>query len=172
MVGESKEESSQLGHCLNHVGKWFNKKTGLWPCIAVERNVGASTIYVLKTLNYPNLFKMPDSFVKEETATGENYGWSTNAASRPKMLDELALALRQKAIKIPSKRIVDELYGFIRNAKNGKPEADWGSHDDLVMALAIAWQLYQLVELQDLDFDEGEVPDDAAKLKERYGDFF
>lgn len=145
MVGKSKEESSQLGHTLNHVGRWFEKKTGIYPSIGVEKNTGAATIYVLKTLNYPNLFRMPDSFTKDDMEQGEQYGWSTNMATRPKMLDDLALAIRQRSIKIQSKQIIDELYSFIRNEKTGKPEADRGSHDDLVMALAIALQMSQVV---------------------------
>jgi len=151
MVGQSKEESSQLGHTLNQVGRWLHKKTGSYPVIAVEKNVGAATIYVLKTLNYPELFKMPNSFTRSEDTESEQYGWSTNTATRPKMLDDLALAIRQRVIKIPSKQIVDELYSFIRNARTGKPEADRGSHDDLCMALAIAWQLYQVVEISTED---------------------
>lgn len=145
MIGKSKEESSQLGYTLNHVGRWFEKKTNIFPSIAVEKNMGAATIYVLKTLNYPNLFRMPDSFTTDDMEQDSQYGWSTNVATRPKMLDDLALAIRQKAIKIQSKPIIDELYSFIRSERTGKPQADHGSNDDLVMALSIAWQMYQIV---------------------------
>jgi len=34
------------------------------------------------------------------------------------------------------------MYSFIIN-KQGKAEAETSAHDDLVMSLAIAWQLYQ-----------------------------
>lgn len=151
IVGQSKEESSQLGHELNHVARWLEKKTGIFPSLAVEKNVGSATIYVLKTLNYPNLFMMPGSFTSSDPTQSQDYGWVTSSATRPKMLDDLALAIRQQAIKIPSKQIIDELFSFIRNAKTGKPEADRGSHDDLVMALAIAWQLYQIAPNPTLD---------------------
>lgn len=145
MISQSKEESSQLGHSLNHIGRWIHKVTGLYPSIAPERNVGTATIVKLKELNYPNIFKMPTSFVGQDQKDSDNFGWHTNTATRPKMLDDLALAIRQGAIKIPSKQIVDEMYSFIRHHKTGKPQADTSSHDDLVMALAIAWQLYQIV---------------------------
>ena len=144
MVGRSKEESSQLGHELNHVGRYFQKITNQYPLVAPERNVGSATLYALKTLNYPNIFRMPNSFTSTQQETSDQYGWHTNTATRPKMLDDLSLAIRQNAIKIPSKPVVDELYTFIRHQKTGKPQADNGSNDDLVMALAIAWQLYQL----------------------------
>jgi phage terminase large subunit len=143
MIGKSKEESSQLGHTLNHIGQWFNRQTGNFPLLAVERNTGSATLYVLKQLNYPVLYRMPHSFTATQMTEQDNYGWHTNTATRPKMLDDLALAIRQKIIKIPSKDVVDELFTFIRHARTGKPQADVGSHDDLVMALAIAWQVYQ-----------------------------
>jgi phage terminase large subunit len=163
MVGIGKEESSLLGHKLNHVGKWINKKTELYPCIGVERNTGAATIYVLKELNYPNLYKMPQSFVSTEEEQQEKYGWVTSISTRPKMLDDLALAIRQKAIKIPSKHIIDELFTFIRNERTGKAQADVGAHDDLVMALAITFQLYQTVPTPDDDYSE--IPDDTGIFK-------
>lgn len=144
MASQSKEESSQLGHCLNHVSKWFQRQTDSYPCLAVERNLGMATIAILKELNTPNLFRMPESFVKEETEEGEKYGWVTTVTSRPKLLDDLALALRQKSIKIPDERIVSELFTFVRNKKTGKPEADTGNHDDLVFALGIALQVLQI----------------------------
>jgi hypothetical protein len=142
MVGQSKEESPQLGFTLSRVGKWFYQQTGLYPLIGVERNVGIATIHVLKESNYPEIYRSPANLL-EDTAS-EAYGWSTNMSSRPKMLDDLAMSIRQKEIKIPSKPIVDELFTFIRNAKTGKPEADKQCHDDLIFALAIAWQIYQI----------------------------
>lgn len=170
LFGKSKEESSQLGHTLNHVGRWFQRRTNLFPSIGVEKNTGSATIYVLKTLNYPNLFRMPDSFTKDHMDQGgEQYGWSTNVATRPKMLDDLAVAIRQGAITIPSKQIVDELFTFIRNEKTGKPMADKGSKDDLVMALAIAWQLFQLVPKDKGDFDILEFEEITRQDQKRIG---
>jgi len=168
MAGQSKEESSQLGHALDHVGKWFFKKTNIYPTIAPERNVGAATIYVLKSLNYPEIFRPPDSFIKTDEDQTEVYGWHTNIATRPKMLDDLALAIRQKVIKIPDERIINELLTFIRNEKTGKPEAEHGCYDDLVMSLAIAWQMYQIVD-RPLTEEEIEFPKDPTAERLRRG---
>jgi hypothetical protein len=145
MLGRSKEESSQLGYTLNHMGLYIKKHTNNFPTIAVERNVGSATLYVLKQLNYTNLFRMPNSFTTQYEEKTENYGWVTSSSTRPKMLDDLALAIRQRSIKIPSKILVDELFTFVRHEKTGKPQAEIGCHDDLVMALAIAWQMYSIV---------------------------
>ena len=145
MAGKTKSESPQLGYELNHIGLYVKKLTGSHPTIAVERNVGSATIHVLKQLNYPALFRMPDSFTKQQSQATDQYGWITSSATRPKMLDDLALAIRQRVIKITLKPVIDELFTFIRDVKTGKPQAEVGTHDDLVMSLAIAWQLYQIV---------------------------
>jgi len=148
MVGQSKEESTQLGVTLNAVGLWIKNKTQIFPTVGPENNVGSATIARLKDLNYPQIYRMPSSFVSTTDEESLKYGWSTNQATRPKMLDDLALAIRQQVLKIPSKQIIDELFTFIRHVRTGKPQADSGSHDDLVIALAIAWQLYQTVTVQ------------------------
>lgn len=145
MCGRAKEESSQLGYTLNHVGKHIKTRTGYFPTIAVERNTGSATLYVLKQLNYPSLYRMPSSFTQAYEETTIQYGWVTSSATRPKMLDDLALAVRTHAITIPSKQIVDEMFSFIRHEKTGKAQSEVGSHDDFVIALAIVWQLYQTV---------------------------
>lgn len=143
MIGKAKQESPLLGYTLNHVGLYFKKLTGLYPLIAPERNTGSACIHKLKELNYPNIYKAPKTFDTIVEETGEKYGWVTSSSTRPKMLDELALAIRTKSITIPSKPVIDELFTFIRREKDGKPIAENGCNDDLVMALAIAWQLYE-----------------------------
>jgi hypothetical protein len=35
-----------------------------------------------------------------------------------------------------------EMLSFV--VKNGKPQAERNAHDDLIMSLAIAWQMYQM----------------------------
>lgn len=144
MASLSKEESSQLGYTLNHVSQWFFKRTGNHPCIAVERNAGLATLAILKELNTPNLFKMPDDFSKTDTEQSERYGWTTTLSSRPKMLDDLALAIRQKALIIPDERTVNQMFTFVRNKNTGRPEHDTGCHDDLIFSLAICLQVIQI----------------------------
>ena len=53
-------ESSQFGYELYSMCKYIFNRTGLWPKLAVERNTGQATIFVLKNLNYPDLFRMVD----------------------------------------------------------------------------------------------------------------
>lgn len=69
-------------------------------------------------------------------------GWSTNSATRPKMLQELKDAIEGQLLHIYHRQTINELFSFILKP-NGRAEAEVGAHDDLVMSLAGAWQLYQ-----------------------------
>lgn len=157
LVFNERIESSQFGYELQKIAKYIQYRTHQWPNIAVERNMGQATIHVLHTLNYPNLYRMPvfDSFTYKES---EKIGWLTTEATRRKMLDDFALAIRQKSVRVYDKEIYDQMLGFI--VREGKPQAERGKHDDLVIAAAGAWQLYMTVPL---NFDEDDYDPIALK---------
>lgn len=67
-------------------------------------------------------------------------GWSTDTGSRPVMLDELARAVEDGAMKIRDRLLISECMTF-KLQTGGKWEADRGAHDDAVMKWAIAWQM-------------------------------
>jgi hypothetical protein len=145
MLFHARLDSAQFGYELYKMAKFLNKYTKNWATIGVERNTGSATINVLQTLNYPQLFRMPDLGVELPNTDLNKIGWVTNTQTRPKMLDDLALAIKQGATRIYDEETIKELFSFIRNPRNGRPEAAVGSNDDLVIAEAIAWQLYSLV---------------------------
>lgn len=65
-------------------------------------------------------------------------GWTTNAITRPIMLDEHEEAIRKGLIEIDDD-LLSEIYSFVNI--NGKPQASSGSHDDLICADSIAYQM-------------------------------
>lgn len=144
-------ESAQFGYEIERVAKFIEKRTNIWPTVAVERNVGAATIHVLQLLNYPDLFRMI-TLAKTSMKETDKIGWETTKASRPKMLDDLALALRQRLFQIYDRETISQMKHFIKNPRTGKPEAETGRHDDLVICAAGAWQLYQLVPVKYEDY--------------------
>ncbi|HKM47437.1 MAG TPA: hypothetical protein VJX69_07605 [Terriglobales bacterium] len=108
---------------LVELGKKYN--TAL---LAVERNNhGHGVLAYLRMLQYPNVFMERDQD-----------GWLTSAASRPAMIENLAEALVQEPGRFRSPRLLNECRTFVRYA-NGNTGAAPGTHDDCVMALAIAW---------------------------------
>ncbi len=64
-------------------------------------------------------------------------GWPTTAISRPAMIARLGATLEERAETLQSRRLLEECRTFIRQ-KDGKAGAAAGSHDDCVMAMAIA----------------------------------
>lgn len=125
----------------------IHDETGVQPVIAYERNNGG--VYELERLarlNRHNKYKIyqEKKNIGSTDSTTDSYklGWSTTSASRPAMLSLLKEAIDNRLIRIYDRATVNEMFSFIISA-NGKPEAESTAHDDLIMALAIAWQLHQ-----------------------------
>ncbi len=96
--------------------------------LAVEsNNHGSGVLAGLRTLKYPRVFhgKKQD-------------GWLTSVASRPRMIENLASALIAEPELFRDSGFLKECRTFVRYP-NGRPAAAAGTHDDCVIALAIAW---------------------------------
>lgn len=99
--------------------------------LGVEReNHGHAVLEKVKDHGYENVY----SFSRDRL------GWSTNAETRPVMLDELAEAIEEGYMKLNDRDLIDECLSFRKQA-SGKYEADSGAFDDRVMKWAIAWQM-------------------------------
>jgi hypothetical protein len=68
---------------------------------------------------------------------GNNAGWLTSAASRPRMLETFAATLTNAPFLFSSTRLLEECRTFVRHP-DGSASAASGTHDDLVMAMAVA----------------------------------
>jgi hypothetical protein len=113
----------ELAQKLVELGKEYN--TAL---LAVERNNhGYGVLACLRTLEYPRVF----------VQKGQD-GWLTSAISRPAMIENLAAVLVEEPGRFRSPRLLNECRTFVRYA-DGSTGAAAGTHDDCVMALAIAW---------------------------------
>ena len=97
---------------------------------------GFSVEQELKRLRYPNLYtkKILDRLSRKWT---DRTGWDTTVKTRAHMLDTLERVIREKELGLYSLRSVNELGTFVRDDA-GRPSAQPGCNDDLVVALAIA----------------------------------
>lgn len=114
-------------YCL---GKYYN--TAL---IGIEANYTTYPIQELIRLDYPKQFVRE----KEDTYTGRHdkaYGFKTTSITRPLVLAELQTLVKENIELINDKETLEEMLVFVKNER-GRPEAQDGYHDDLVMALAI-----------------------------------
>ena len=134
--------SSQFGYELFNLGLYVKKKTGEFPLLAVERNLGAATIAKLLDLNYPSdkLYKQK-SFDRVMQKIEERIGFVTSAANRRKILDDLALKVRNKGLKVYDEEILNEMLTFVINERTNEPRPESGRFSDLIMALAICNQI-------------------------------
>lgn len=125
-------------------------ETRVKPVVAFERNNGGvAEIERLATLNRNDKYRIYTEKTgvgsTESTAESTRLGWTTSSATRPTMLSMLKEAIDNRLISIYDKPTINEMFSFIisQTSTSWKAQAEQGAHDDLIMALAIAWQLYQ-----------------------------
>lgn len=111
--------------------------------VAPERNNhGMATITKLKEL-YPinriySVTRM-DEKLKTETV---KLGWATTAATKPKMMYDLARVVENHEVDIPSRRLLNECRTYDKDDLNSvRTDADQTDHWDLLIAAAIGWQM-------------------------------
>lgn len=146
LVFERKCVAAEMTPLIHEALEWLYGITGVPPVVAFERQMGGvSALSQLQTLNRNQHYKIYQRR-KLGTTDGEVVtdviGWDTNAQTRPQMLGDLKQAIDDKLIRLYDKTTIGELGKFIIN-KRGRAEAAPNCHDDAIMSLAIAWQLYQ-----------------------------
>jgi len=113
----------EMARRVAELGKEYN--TAL---LAVERNNhGFGVLANLDNLGYPRIYEQ-----------NGQAGWLTSAVSRPRMIENLASAVMWEPGLFRSSLLLNECRTFVRSA-DGNTGAAPGTHDDCVMALAIAW---------------------------------
>lgn len=124
------DEFAEVAYTL---GNYYNK--GL---LAIEMNKdGLWVNNELLSRGYTNLYfkqKLDDVTKKVDKI----FGWRTDRQSRDTMLTELRAI--HNSTKFYHEPLLDEMKSFVRNER-GKPEAMLNSHDDVIMATAIAYQV-------------------------------
>jgi hypothetical protein len=123
---------------LFDVGKEYGS-----PLLVVENNnIGYAVLGKLIDFGYENIYYSAkgsgdhvDSLIAE-TVSNAVPGFATSQKSRPLIIAKLEEFIRNKLIKIKSKRLVSELRTFVWH--NGRPQAMKGCNDDLIISLAIA----------------------------------
>ena len=127
-------------YCLGYYYGYLTRRKILEPAlIGIESNFSSYPNKELARLGYPNLFirEREDKFtgVKEKS-----YGFRTTSVTRPVIIAELVKIARETIELINDKLTLEEMLTFVKNER-GRAEAQEGSHDDLVMGLAIAYYI-------------------------------
>jgi hypothetical protein len=117
---------AELAHAAAELAREYNGAT-----IVVERNNhGAAVLAYLDTSErYSRLW-----------GEGREAGWLTTAASKPAMIARLGSLLEQTPERFMSRRLLAECRTYVTGERGGSGAAN-GSHDDLVMAMAIGHEV-------------------------------
>lgn len=157
LVLEQNGVAADMTPILHQTLEWLFDKTGVQPVVALERNMGGtSEMERLRKLNRLQKYRlylykrMGETDGEQQT---EKLGFNTDSISRPRMLGDLKVAIDSIGLKIYDEETINQLSTFIVN-KNNRPEAAPNTHDDAVMSLAIALQLYQTEEKVLLDDED------------------
>ena len=129
-------DPSNFGDALFYLGRYFNNAL-----LAVESNsMGVATITRLQQMGYVNLYYQTKRVITMTDEEGSRPGFRMTTSTKPMVIGYLKRAIDEEDIWIPSKEIISELKTYVANDK-GQTEALPGNHDDLIMALAIAWEV-------------------------------
>lgn len=141
-VGEYKGQigTRDFGHLLVSIATEYNNAL-----LAPENSsIGWSTIQTIQERGYHNIYYSPKGNVLTVDTYFDPYidhskmtpGFTMSSGTRPIAIAKLQEAVRDRSIVIQSVRTIEEMKVFIW--KNGRPEAQSGYNDDVVMACSIA----------------------------------
>ena len=130
----AKVDTDVFAEEIAKLGEFYNNAL-----VAVEsNNQGLAVLVKLKDI-YKNIYYRQSL---EGGRTMPVAGWRTDSKTRPYMIDQLAEMIREHQIILKSDILISECMNFVRDAR-GRYQAAEGAHDDLVIALAIALQMYK-----------------------------
>lgn len=88
---------------------------------------------------YPRLYRMDTMAEFRSGDRTPRYGWQTNKATKPKMVNDFYYALAEGKVLLHDPDFKIEAQTFVADGK-GSYGATAGRHDDVIMGTLIAWQ--------------------------------
>ena len=132
---DNRIDPSLFGELLFYLGRYYNNSL-----LCVESNsMGVATLQKLESMDYVNLYRQTKiaNVSKDE---GTRLGFRTTSATKPAIIGNLKNLIENEEVNIPSNIMIQELKDYISTG-TGKTEASPGTHDDTVMALAMACEV-------------------------------
>lgn len=130
-------DPDKFGEVIGALGTYYNHAL-----IGVEvNNHGLTTIQKLRDTFYTNLYKRDKGYDEDFEEPTSNLGWKTDVRTKRIMIDDLIRLVREHKNEDPDEVFVNEAFSYVRDER-GRMNAETGSHDDTVMAKAIAFQLF------------------------------
>ena len=137
---ESQMPTDSFASLLKFMGESYNEA----PIVIENNNQGWAALTTLKALGYTQIYysKKGQSgrggigvYAYDHNTSKYTMGFSTNEFTRQQYLDRMEEDIRNKQVRIYGERTLDEMKSFVWN--KGKPQAQRGCNDDLIMSLGI-----------------------------------
>ena len=139
MYRSNRVDPTLFGEALFYLGRMFNNAL-----LCVESNsIGLATVERLRQMQYVNMYYQVKAADKNTYWTHEEQmkpGFRTTQSTKPAIIALLQEAVREGDIYVPAKEIISEMKTYVSN-DNGKTEALEGTHDDTIMACAMALEV-------------------------------
>lgn len=118
---------------------------------AVENNKFDTVIQILKQEGVP-MYMTEGKATSMNLTPSKNYGWNTNALTKPKMLLSFSKAVEDGLIDLNDKDLIAECKSYTRNdlIDNEKDARLTTRHFDLLIAACIAWQMKDIAPMRNL----------------------
>lgn len=130
---------------LHYLGRWYY--TALL-AVEVAGGYGEAVTIPLRDGRagrpaYPKLYRHIMSN-RPDAPFAKPYGFPMNTHTRPRTINLLEAAIRERALPFLTQRLLDECETFVHADTSPSPRAQDGCHDDAVMAAAITLEMYRL----------------------------
>lgn len=160
-------DETLYAHQMYCLGRYYNNAL-----LSIETNFSTYPVKTLTRLGYHNQYvreESPDKFTNKLT---QKFGFNTNKQTRPLMLAWMKEEFTAYPERYKDIDTLTEMTTFVKNEK-GKPEAQAGKHDDLIMARAIncycASQQKNTPDVKEPDKGEiGKIKDEIIKKQKRH----
>jgi phage terminase large subunit len=129
--------------------------------IGLETNFSTYPTRKLEEWGYPKLYvrEVQDSYTHK---LRQSFGFQTGKITRPLIISNLVAIVKESVHLINDIKTLEEMLTFVKN-ENGKPEAQEGAHDDLIMGLAITYFIrdqQSMTVKAEQSFDLSKLPED------------
>lgn len=107
--------------------------------VGIEVNFSTYPVRKFEEWKYPKIYvrQVQDSFTHK---LEKRFGFHTGKVTRPLIIANLVTIVKESVHLINDIETLEEMLTFVKN-ENGRPEAQEGARDDLLMGLAITYQI-------------------------------
>lgn len=118
-------------YCL---GRWYNNAL-----IGIETNFDLHPVKELERLGYRKQY-VRETMDRYSGQVQEAFGFKTTKITRPVIIAKHVALAREHIDTFSDPVLLDEMLTFVRN-EQGRPEAQDGKHDDMILADAICYEI-------------------------------